>query len=218
MTAPPLTCFVVCLILILEREKMKLKGKVLSERGVVTIEIVRGEEIIEFKAAAVLSYDEFDKLYPPPVPPRRTHADGRVEELLDAPEYIEAITKRNKIKVKWQVWKSLQATPDLVWETVDPKKPETFVNVETELAQAGFTPYETNQIMTGVAEANGFCSDEKLAQLRARRRMQAARENFTPSGSADNQSTTPTDVPANTSSGASANDGAKTQTPAGSKA
>lgn len=147
---------------------MKLKGKKIDGPSIETIIIPRGknpEDFIIFKAQAVLDYSEFDALCPRPKPPVKMLKGGKREIDQEAPSFQEAARVWATRRYSWTVLKSLEATEELEWETVDLGKPETWENYEKELEESGFTIAEMNLIYEGVMSVNAM-SNEKLEQAR----------------------------------------------------
>jgi hypothetical protein len=60
---------------------------------------------------------------------------------------------------------SLSDSPDIVWDTVDMLKPETYANVEQELRDSEFLPAEINQIRQAVSIVNAL-DDRKMDEAR----------------------------------------------------
>lgn len=139
----------------------------------VDIIIPRGsDEPIVFVAVAVNAFDEFDRICPyPKAPMIRRRGEEPVENTRD-PEYLKKLAEYGRKKNSWMCIKSLETTPGLVWETVDPSDASTFVNIWTELEKAGFSVYEVSRIVSGVHEANGLDEDK----------IEAARKRFLSSG------------------------------------
>lgn len=140
---------------------MLYKGKKVEGPNEETIIIPRGNgEDFIFKAKAVLNYDEFEAAVKKPVPPTRMMAGEKTHSpLLTDPKYLAEIKKYNRMRLSWLMIKSLQATEDLVWETVDINTPETWNNYERELIDSGFSHIELSRITRGVMIANSLDQD-----------------------------------------------------------
>lgn len=139
---------------------MKLGGKKL-EPNVVIIPIPRGhDEQIVFKAAAISSMEDFDKILPVPKPKVKVLPNGQKSENRNDPAFKEALKEYSKARLSWMVLESLKATPDLVWEQVDLDQPHTWALYEKELREAGFSEMELVRIVQGVMDAN--CLNEDL--------------------------------------------------------
>lgn len=139
---------------------MKYKGKRITEPNTEIIVIPRsGSEDIVFKAQAVMSSDDFTELFPKPSPPVRLLKGGDQELAYDDPNFTQELQTWIKAKSEWTYIKSLSATPDLEWDTVDMEKPETFVNWREELKEAYFSEIEIIRIINGVHAACGLNQD-----------------------------------------------------------
>lgn len=145
---------------------MKLNGEKISGKNIEIVVIPRPNRQIVFKCQAV---DEtFDDKYPPPEPPIILKP-GRVKESNpDDPNYKKAMEEWGEKKVAWLVLKSLEATEDLEWETINKDDINTWLNYKTELKESGFTNIEINHILNGVLIAN--CLNEA--------KLEKAREDF----------------------------------------
>lgn len=147
---------------------MKLKGKKIEGPNIETIVIPRGsdpENYLVFKAQAVLDFSEFDALCPRPEPPVKLLKGGKRTIDKEAPTFQTAANLWGMRRFAWTVIKSLEATEDLEWETVDFGNPDSWSNYEQELHDAGFTIAEMNLLLDGVMTANSMNS-EKLDQAR----------------------------------------------------
>lgn len=138
---------------------MKLKGKIL-EINEKTIVFPREAEDLVFKVRAVLDFEKFDENYPQPEPPEVLKPGGVRFKNPEAPEYIEALNNWAERKTDWMVLKSLEATEDLEWETVDMSNPETWSNYRKELQEAFFTPPEIAHIITVVMDVCGLNAEK----------------------------------------------------------
>lgn len=147
---------------------MKIQGRELNGPLVETIVIPRGDDApIIFKAKAVLDFDEFDKMVPEPKAPWVRTPSGKRQDF-SSKTYLDAMRQRIKQQTNYMFIKSLEATEGLVWETIDLTKPETWLNFENELKEAGFSNSERNRIVDGCMAAN--CLSEK--------RVEEARQRF----------------------------------------
>jgi hypothetical protein len=138
---------------------MKIGGKTISEPDVVIIPIVRSTGDVIFQCKAVLSYDDFNKLCPVPHPPTRTYVDGRKMEDTEDAGYKAKVNDWADKHTHYMVLQSLSATPDLVWDTVDMSRPETWGNYLAEFTASGLVETETKRIIQGVIQANSMSND-----------------------------------------------------------
>lgn len=134
---------------------MKFNGRKLAPRTS-TVVLPRPDGDLVIKAAAVLNYDDFDKLCPQPEPPSTMRPGGAITQNPEDPKYREAVNQWSARRIHWMVLTSLQATPDIEWETVDMADPATWENYEKEMAESGLSPVEINAIVECVTEACGL--------------------------------------------------------------
>jgi len=144
---------------------MKYKGQKVEGRNVEIIPIPRPGEDIIFIAEAVENFEEFDKLCPEPVPPKKLLKGGQKVVNINDPVYKEQLDKYATNRINYIVLKSLLATKDLEWETVNYEKPETWDNFKKELKDSGFTDIEQGRIIRGVMKANAL-DDAMIEQAR----------------------------------------------------
>jgi hypothetical protein len=138
---------------------MKMNGMKLECPNEVILVLPRQDGDLVFKAKAVTDYDEFDLLCPEPQAQVRTVKGGKKQVMATEPEYLRAINEHNQKRMCWIFFKSLQATQDLEWETVNITDPNTWTNYVDELKASGFSAVEINRINTAVLQAN--CLDEE---------------------------------------------------------
>ncbi len=174
---------------------MRLQGQKIEGPNIEEIIIPRGNDALVFKAQAILSYDEFDALCPRPKAQVSVGKGGKRVERTDAPKYVDAINTWAEQRVAWMILKSLDATPDLIWDTLDLNDPSTWLNYKEEFKSSGFSEAEQVRLITGVMAANGLdegkveAARDSFLALR-----QAELENL--SSPTDELSDTPSGVPA----------------------
>lgn len=147
---------------------MKLGGKKIEGVNIVTIPIPRGtnpEDAIIFKAQAVLDMDGFEKLCPIPMPPVSKKPGGKKVQNVESPAYKAEVALYAARRTHYIVLKSLEATPDLEWETVKIEDASTWGNFQQELLEAGFCEQELIRIYQGVMTANGM-NNELIEEAR----------------------------------------------------
>lgn len=147
---------------------MKIKGKTISGSNETFIVIPRacGEDII-FKAKAVLDMEPFEVICPMPAPPKRMLPGGQEVPNLTDKGYLTSVNQHSQKRLTWIVLTSLQATEDLVWETVDLADHTTWDNFQTELQDAGFSSVEVNRIVTECIDVNAL-NEGKINEARER--------------------------------------------------
>jgi exopolysaccharide biosynthesis predicted pyruvyltransferase EpsI len=144
---------------------MKLNGIKLG-KYTQTVVMPRPDGNVAFKVAPVDDDSVFEELVDMPRPKVRTYPDGRVEPILDDPAFQERHKKYITRRVDWLILNSLMATPDLVWETVDLKDPETWGNWHREMLDAGFSNGHINYLVGVVNDVNGI-GDEAIKKATA---------------------------------------------------
>jgi len=148
---------------------MKINGQKIEGVNVAWAIIPR-DPPISIKCIAVLNYDEFNKTVPKPQPPTVVRPGGVESVDLTDEEYQRKLSERNGFEYDWMCIKSMVTTGDgdLVWETVDPTKPETWKNWKIEMESSGFNQNEIGIVMDGIWKANTL----------SERMIRAARESF----------------------------------------
>jgi hypothetical protein len=140
---------------------MKLHGIKVAGAPKKTIVLPRDTGNLVFVIQAVLESNEFDKIYPAPIPPVKKTADGQKIHLIEDPDYRKSLQKWGEHKSNWMLIKALSSTPGLEWETIDLANPETWGNVESELVSSGLTDAERLRLMRAYIEVQGL-DDEKV--------------------------------------------------------
>lgn len=145
---------------------MRIKGQKISGPNEEYIVFPRGNnEPIVLTARAVLDMGDFDRLCPRPTPPIiRMKSGDRIEDLKDA-KYQAKLEDYSSKRMAYLVLKSLEATEELEWETVQLHDPSTWLNYQSELKNSGFSDIEVNRIIVGVMNANCL-NDAKLEEAR----------------------------------------------------
>jgi len=134
---------------------MKINGKEVIGNMPEVVVIPKGNEEFVFKATAILSYDEFDKLCPMPQPPTITKPGGVSYPNYDDKKYEAAVDEWATRKNAWMVLESLKVTDGLEWSTVVAGDPATWPNYMDELKLV-FTAAEINCIIDLIFVANGL--------------------------------------------------------------
>lgn len=147
---------------------MKIKGKVIQGPAVEIVAIPRDGGDVIFKCRAVLDYEPFEKLVPEPVPPQQLAAGQTIPAPdFDDKEYIKACGDRAQLQYRWMCIQSILATEGLEFDTIKLNNPTTFDNLQKELTDSGFSPYEITEIVKGIQAANGM-SDKRMIEARER--------------------------------------------------
>lgn len=178
---------------------MKFGGKKIEGANVVIIPIPRGNtpaEALIFKAQAVLDMTEFDKLCPPPRASVKKRKDGAKVQNTADPVYKAAVQEYSERRTHYIVLKSLEATPDLEWETVQMSDASTWGNFQKELVDSGFSENEIVRLYTGVMEANGM-SEQLVDEARKSFLARQEEAELESTSQTDELPTTPSSEPAN---------------------
>lgn len=148
---------------------MKIKGRSFTAPNTEILALPRPDGDVVFVAQGVLSFKEFDTICPEPEAPMITPPTnvGTPYRDLKDPKYVARIEQHLERRNNWFVLESLKTTPDLVWEKVDPKDPETWANWRTELEEACFTELEIARIQYLCNSVNSM-SDIALEAARQR--------------------------------------------------
>jgi len=115
----------------------------------------QGQPDIILTLQSVLDYSAFEALCPRPNPPERLFPGGDRQLLYDHPDYNKKILEWTTKRYQWMTLKSLEATTELEWETVDILDPETWKNYSAELKQT-FTVVEINKLTETVIDVCGL--------------------------------------------------------------
>ncbi len=145
---------------------MKINGKILDgpSHEILVLEH-NGEEIV-FKAQAVLSYEEFEKIYPHPQPPSiLKRGAGKAEKDFNDKKYQKELDEYASAKSYWMILKSLEPSK-IEWQKVKMDDPSTYKYFDDELS-AVFTEATKMEIMNIITTANGL-NDDKLKEARER--------------------------------------------------
>lgn len=147
---------------------MKINGKKIDALHKDVLCIPRPSGDITFHAAAVISFDEFDKLVPVPKPPMTMYPGGKPPiPNFEHPEHLKAMESFGAKRANWLILQSLSVTPDLEWETVKMSDPSTWHLWDSELSAAGFNQIERLRIQ-GLALSVNSLNEEAVEMARKR--------------------------------------------------
>ena len=145
---------------------MRIKGKKIEGANEEILVLPRGTgEDIVFRARAILDLDEFHKLCPEPKAPFLTKRGGETVEDVTDKRYKKQMEEYSKKRFAYMIVKSLEATEDLEWETVDLSDSSTWENYDQELKDSGFSHAEVARILNAVFTANSL-NERKLDEAR----------------------------------------------------
>lgn len=136
------------------------------------VEVTKCEEVLVlpriggdlvFKAVAVGSMEPFNELCPKPTPPMRLKKGGVKEPHL-SDDYLKTVEGWGEKRYAYICVKSLEPS-EIEWDTVDIKKPNTWVKWTEELEQAGLSDVELQRVQSLVLDANSL-NEAKLKEAR----------------------------------------------------
>jgi len=122
----------------------------------------RGDQQVVFVARGVAGWDDFFKMCPEPVMPVKLTAKGTVNDETD--DYKAAHAEWARRQEAYMYVKSLEPS-DIVWDTVKPDVPGTWVNWRDDLVNNKFTWREVQLIQNLVHQANAL-DEAKLEKAR----------------------------------------------------
>ena len=141
---------------------MKIGGVEVSRCEEVLVLPRMGGDLV-FRAAAVISMEEFDAVCPKPEPPVRITKNGK-EPNLTADSYVKMLQNWSEQRYAWMCIKSLTPS-DIEWEKVKMDKPTTWPLWVEELQEAGISSTEMNRVQNLILEANAL-NEAKLKEAR----------------------------------------------------
>lgn len=139
---------------------MKINGKNIPKRGIEVAVFPRKEGDIVFKAKPVDSFDDFEKLCPRPLPPKKLFPGGQMVEDVESADFKKALYVYAEKRSNWMIMQSLSATEGLEWETVNMSDSETWKNYIKELEDIGLSTVEMNMLFTIIQTACGLTQDK----------------------------------------------------------
>jgi hypothetical protein len=134
---------------------MKISGATIPKPQVEVVVFTRGEQRIVFKAAPVTDFTDFEKLCPMPAPPIMLKKGGIKVQDVEDKDYKAAVERWATLRTDWMMLKSLQATDNLQWDTVDMSNCDTWSNYRTEL-ETCLSQIEMGAIVRIVVDACGL--------------------------------------------------------------
>ncbi len=149
---------------------MRYKGQQLKGPKRETLVIPReNQEDIVFQAEAVMDFDDFEIICPPPSPPNKLIPGDPPRQIPNSedPKYKTEIRDWATKKQTWVILKSLSVTQDLEWEQVDINNPDTYELYMAELKDAGFNNAEL-QLIVGLALKVNSVDEDKMEEARQR--------------------------------------------------
>jgi hypothetical protein len=141
---------------------MKIGGITVSRNEQILV-LPRLEQPLVIKAAALLSYEEFDALVPRPTAPVRLTKNGK-EPHTDSPDFKSSVEQFGKQRWAFIVLKSLEPS-EIEWDEVVLGDPSTWCKWPEELKKAGLSDTEIGRVSTLVMEVNSL-DESKLEEAR----------------------------------------------------
>ena len=135
---------------------MKIAGRKIEGASRKTVTIKRNKGDIQFVFEAVLSDKEFEALCPRPTAGQKILPGGVKKPDFENPVYLKKLDEWALQKTYWTFLKSISATENLEWETVDLSNPSTWKNYTAELEAAGFSPAEQYKLLEAYMFVNGL--------------------------------------------------------------
>lgn len=138
---------------------MKMQGEAVEFVDEVVVIPLGGKEYV-FKARPVIDFEPYELLFPRPEVPIKVLPGPKEEPDPDNKDFVKALEDWASNRTAWMFLKSLEATEDLVWETVDMDKPDTWGNFEAELRETGFSDLHVMRIFEIITTACGLNQDK----------------------------------------------------------
>ena len=135
---------------------MQINGQKIELTNVKILPIIRDSGTIFLKVAPISSFDDFLKVCPMPEPPMRELPGKGLTPWLEEKNFQKQLALRNTQMLQYMIIKSLEATENLIWDTVDMSNPDTYVNYESELRDSGFTQIEITRVVNAVMQVNSL--------------------------------------------------------------
>ncbi len=139
---------------------MKINGKDVKGPYFRHLVLPRPNGNLVFRFQAVLNFEEFDAIYPRPIPPTIQKPGEVTVVKTNDPKYLEELDKWARARSHWMFLKSISATEGLEWDTVNIKDPTTYENFEKDFANSGITSAEIMRLFREASIVSGLDSDK----------------------------------------------------------
>lgn len=152
---------------------MKIGGKSIASRPSSELIVFPREDApIVLRAHAMMDREEFDKLVPPPKPPKKTIKGGKKVDDLENPRFLESQSQMGAKYVQYMIITGLTGAttdpddnPPIEWDTVVKQDPGTWANWEIDLKNAGVSQAERQMILGTIMKVNSL-SEDRLDEAR----------------------------------------------------
>jgi len=150
---------------------MKIKGEKIHQvfkKTIVIPDPETGEPVMVFVAQACNFSEDLEKIIKEPQPPyfRKAGQTQAVKEV-DNPQYLEEMKEYEEVRFAYMILRTLEATPDLEWETIDMADPTTYKNYRIELQEAGLTDSMINLLILKILGVHNI-SPERIDEATQR--------------------------------------------------
>lgn len=143
---------------------LRIGGVVVSQaEEVLVLPRTNGPDIV-FKAASILSMDEFDAMCPKPQPTVSLMANGEKKPDITSKDFLNMIRVWGQRRHYYICVKSLEPS-NIEWEIVKEDQPATWEKWGDELQDAGLSQVECNRVQNLILEANAL-NETKLKEAR----------------------------------------------------
>lgn len=134
---------------------MKLNGISIAPPEPRTIVIPHGDSEIILRYQAVHSFDGFTDMCKRPEPPEIIRPGNRRDKDYSDAEYQKAMNDYNHKRAVWLYLKALEIN-ELQFDTVDIRKPDTYLNFDKEFLDAGVPMVFLDALKQSILDFCGF--------------------------------------------------------------
>lgn len=180
---------------------MRYKGRQLKGPREKVVPIIRTEEEggnIIFLVKGVVDMDPFYALCPGPNPPIDMLPGGKTRQNIEDPGYKDELNRWWSKRSAWIAITSLRDSPELEWDRVKFDDPNTWIEWQKELQEAGFVDGEIGRVMSAILEVNGL-NENLVEEARQSFLTTRASQQSVQSSQLADQKTTPSGTPASES-------------------
>jgi len=145
---------------------MRIGSRKIELGGEEDVVIKRGDGepvVFRIKSLKKSDYTKFDQMCPKPPIPISMNPKGEKWQNPENPTYQKKIEEWGTKRMGYMMIKSLMATPDLHFDTVDIQNPDTYDKLEDELTDAGFSVLEIGHLFSKIMQICGL-DQKKIEQ------------------------------------------------------